>query len=175
MSHSIPPNPLKSEYKDSFKPSQYSIGFNLELTELLNLQAELSDWSDLASSKNNILSNMNYQLADYQHVNVSVIRFARALPRYWHESLHFRSGIFLRDYSLKKYVSNEDSFINYNYNDIGLSIGLGIKFGLTKNQLDFGLNLINRSDSINNDRLISNFNIGLTIGDIWFVKRRAKK
>ena len=172
---SIPPNPLKSEYKDSFKPSQYSIGFNLELTELLNLQAELSDWSDLAISKNNILSNINYQLADYQHVNVSVIRFARTLPRYWHESLHFRSGIFLRDYSLKKYVSNIDSFINYNYNDIGLSIGLGIKFGLTKNQLDFGLNLINRSDSINNDRLISNFNIGLTIGDIWFVKRRAKK
>ncbi len=72
------------------------------------------------------------------------------------------------------YATNETDFNQYDYNDIGLSIGVGIKFGLTKNQLDFGLNLINRSDSINNDKFITNFNIGLTIGDIWFVKRRAK-
>ena len=172
---SIPPNALKSEYKDSFKPSQYAVGFNLELTELLNLQAEFTDWSDLANSKNNILSNMNYQLTGYQHFNVSVIRFARPLPRYWYESVHMRSGIFFREYNLNKYVLNEDAFIKYNYNDIGLSIGLGIKFGLTKNQLDFGLNIVNRSDSINNDKFITNFNLGLTIGDIWFVKRRAKR
>ena len=172
---SIPPNALKSEFKDSFKPSQYAIGFNLELTELLNLQAEFADWSDLANSNNNILSNMNYQLTDYQHFNISMIRFARSLPRYWYENVHLRSGLFFREYNLKKFVSNDDKLIKHNYNDIGLSVGLGIKFGLTKNQLDFGLNLINRSDSINNDKFITNFNLGLTIGDIWFVKRRAKR
>ena len=118
---------------------------------------------------------MNYQLADYQHVNVSVIRFARPLPRYWYESIHFRSGIFFREYKLKKYVSNNNEISKYHYNDLGLSLGFGVKFGLTKNQLDFGLNLINRSDSFNSDRFITNFNIGLTIGDIWFVKQRTKK
>ncbi|MFL3027596.1 MAG: hypothetical protein ACJZ1O_04835, partial [Candidatus Neomarinimicrobiota bacterium] len=157
------------------KPSQYVVGFNFELTELLNFQAELSNWTDLANSKNNILSNMNYQLLDYQHFNVSLLRFARSLPRYWYESIHIRSGIFFREYNLKKYFPIEDEYLKYNYNDIGLSIGLGIKFGLTKNQLDLGVNLINRSDSINNDKFITNFNLGLTIGDIWFVKRRTKR
>ena len=171
---SIPPTALKYEYKKLFIPSQYSIGLNLEMSDLLNLQAELSNWSDLANGENNLLSNLNYQLTDYQHFNISAIRFARALPRYWYESLHFRSGLFVRKYNLKMYATNETDFNQYDYNDIGLSIGVGIKFGLTKNQLDFGLNLINRSDSINNDKFITNFNIGLTIGDIWFVKRRAK-
>ena len=171
---SIPPTALKYEYKKLFIPSQYAIGLNLEMSDLLNLQAELSNWSDLANGENNVLSNLNYQLTDYQHFNISAIRFARALPRYWYESLHFRSGLFVRKYNLKMYATNVTDFNQYDYNDIGLSIGVGIKFGLTKNQLDFGLNLINRSDSINNDKFITNFNIGLTIGDIWFVKRRAK-
>ena len=171
---SIPPTALKYEYKKLFIPSQYAIGLNLEMSDLLNLQAELSNWSDLANGENNVLSNLNYQLTDYQHFNISAIRFARALPRYWYESLHFRSGLFVRKYNLKMYATNETDFNQYDYNEIGLSIGVGIKFGLTKNQLDFGLNLINRSDSINNDKFITNFNIGLTIGDIWFVKRRAK-
>ena len=171
---SIPPTALKYEYKKLFVPSQYAIGLNLEMSDLLNLQAELSNWSDLANGENNVLSNLNYQLTDYQHFNISAIRFARALPRYWYESLHFRSGLFVRKYNLKIYATNETDFNHNDYNDIGLSIGVGIKFGLTKNQLDFGLNLINRSDSINNDKFITNFNIGLTIGDIWFVKRRAK-
>ena len=171
---SIPPTALKYDYKKLFIPSQYAIGLNLEMSDLLNLQAELSNWSDLANGENNVLSNLNYQLTDYQHFNISAIRFARALPRYWYESLHFRSGLFVRKYNLKMYATNETDFNQYDYNDVGLSIGVGIKFGLTKNQLDFGLNLINRSDSINNDKFITNFNIGLTIGDIWFVKRRAK-
>ena len=65
--------------------------------------------------------------------------------------------------------------MDYKINDLSISIGLGVKFGVTKNQIDFGFNLIKRSDSQNSDKLITNFNIGLSIGDLWFVKRRVKK
>ena len=172
---SIPPVALKTEFKNQFKPSQYSVGFNYELTQLLNVQTEFSSWSDVSKNKSNILSNINYQLSDYNHFNISAIKFARDLPRFWYEALHFRSGVFFREYHLNKYESNENNITQHSYNDIGLSVGIGVKFGLTKNQLDFGLNFINRSDSFNSDKFITNFNIGLTIGDIWFVKRRAKK
>ncbi len=56
---SIPPTALKYDYKKLFIPSQYAIGLNLEMSDLLNLQAELSNWSDLANGENNVLSNLN--------------------------------------------------------------------------------------------------------------------
>jgi hypothetical protein len=97
------------------------------------------------------------------------------LPRIWHESLHFRGGIIKRSYELENQLFANEQSEKYNVNDIGLSIGFGIIFGVTKNQIDFGLNLINRSDSHSSDKLITNFNIGISIGDLWFVKRRVKK
>ena len=99
----------------------------------------------------------------------------RDRPRIWHESLHFRAGIFKRAYEIENQFSHNDYAVDYKINDLGISIGFGVKFGVTKNQIDFGLNLINRSDSHNREKLITNFNIGISIGDLWFVKRRVKK
>ena len=139
------------------------------------MQGELSLWSDLADSGTKLISSLNQRVVAYRHLNIGLIRFARVLPRIWHESLHFRAGIFQRAYEIENQFSHNNYAIDYEINDLGISLGFGVKFGLTKNQLDFGLNLINRSDSFNSDRFITNFNIGLTIGDIWFVKQRTKK
>ena len=105
---------------------------------------------------------------------MGLIRFARVLPRIWHESLHFRAGIFQRAYEIENQFSHNDYAVGYKINDLGISIGFGIIFGVTKNQIDFGFNLINRSDPHNSDKLVANFNIGISIGDLWFVKRRVK-
>ncbi len=172
---SIPPAAIDTMLSNQISPFEYAFGFDLELTEMIHAQGEVSLWSDLNDSKTNLTSGLNQRILSYQHFNIGIIRFARALPRIWHESLHFRGGIIKRSYELENQLFSNGQSENYNINDIGLSIGFGIIFGVTKNQIDFGLNLINRSDSHSSDKLITNFNIGISIGDLWFVKRRVKK
>ena len=172
---SIPPAAIDTVLSNQISPFEYAFGFDLELTEMIHAQGEISLWSDLNDRKINLTSALNQRILSYQHFNIGIIRFARSLPRVWHESLHFRGGIIYRSYELENQLFANGQSENYNINDIGLSVGFGIKFGVTKNQIDLGLNLINRSDSHNSDKLITNFNIGISIGDLWFVKRRVKK
>ena len=172
---SIPPAAIDTMLSNQINPFEYAFGFDLELTEMIHAQGEVSLWSDLNDSETNLTSGLNQRMLSYQHFNIGIIRFARTLPRVWHESLHFRGGIIKRSYELKNQLFANGKSEIYNINDIGLSIGFGVIFGVTKNQIDFGLNLINRSDSHNSDKLITNFNIGINIGDLWFVKRRVKK
>ncbi|MEC8984033.1 MAG: hypothetical protein VX789_00900, partial [Candidatus Neomarinimicrobiota bacterium] len=172
---SIPPAAIDTMLSNQINPFEYAFGFDLELTEMIHAQGEVSLWSDLNDSETNLTSGLNQRMLSYQHFNIGIIRFARTLPRIWHESLHFRGGIIKRSYELKNQLFANGQSEIYNINDIGLSIGFGVIFGVTKNQIDFGLNLINRSDSHNSDKLITNFNIGINIGDLWFVKRRVKK
>ena len=172
---SIPPGAIGTTLSNQISPFEYALGFDLELTEMIHAQGEFSSWSDLADGETNLISGLNQRVVAYQHLNMGIIRFARILPRVWHESLHFRAGIFQRAYELDNQLSSNGQAEDYKINDLGMSIGFGIKFGVTKNQIDFGLNLINRSDSYNSDKLVTNFNIGISIGDLWFVKRRLKK
>jgi len=172
---SIPPIAIETLLKDQISPFEYAFGFDLELTEMIHAQGELSLWSDLADKGTKLIFGLNQRVVDYRHLNMGIIRFARVLPRIWHENLHFRAGIFQRAYELENQSSHKDYAVDYKINDLGISVGFGVKFGVTKNQIDFGLNLINRSDSFSSDKLITNFNLGISIGDLWFVKRRVKK
>ena len=172
---SIPPAAIDTILSNQISPFEYAFGFDLELTEMIHAQGEYSSWSDLTDRETNLTSGLNQRVVAYHHLNMGIIRFARVLPRIWHESLHFRAGIFQRAYELDNQLSSNGQAEDYKINDLGISIGFGIKFGVTKNQIDFGLNLINRSDSYNSDKLVTNFNIGISIGDLWFVKRRVKK
>ena len=56
---------------------------------------------------------------------------------------------------------------------IGLAIGFGVRFGLTNNQLDLSYNFIQRDNIYKvGVEKIQAFNVGISIGDLWFVKRR---
>ena len=172
---SIPPAAIDTILSNQISPFEYAFGVDLELTEMIHAQGELSSWADLVDRETNLISGLNQRVVAYRHLNMGIIRFARVLPRIWHESLHFRAGVFQRAYKLENQISHNDNVGDYKINDLGISIGFGVKFGVTKSQIDFGLNLINRSDSFSSDKLITNFNIGISIGDLWFVKRRVKR
>jgi hypothetical protein len=75
-----------------------------------------------------------------------------------------RAGLSFSDYEIK----NLD-----NVKEVGLGLGVGIEFGLMRNQIDIGYNLVNRDNIYNvGSETVQSFNVGVSIGDLWFVKRR---
>ena len=86
---------------------------------------------------------------------------------------HFESfgfvGVFFGNYDIKSTGLEKLD----NVSEVGLALGFGVKFGLTNNQLDLSYNFIQRDNiykvGVEN---IQAFNVGISIGDLWFVKRR---
>ena len=56
----------------------------------------------------------------------------------------------------------------------GFSFGFGVKFGVVDNQIDFGFSISQRDGLDVNGELIQQFSVGISLGDIWFIKRRAR-
>ena len=67
-------------------------------------------------------------------------------------------------------ISSSEEWIN----DKGISFGIGIQFGPMKNQVDFGYSLTVRDGLYFENEIIQYINVGLSIGDLWFVKRRQR-
>ena len=65
--------------------------------------------------------------------------------------------------------------IGNNIIENGLSMGLGIKFGNTGNQLDLSYNNGIRSEQNGFNETFKQFSIGISVGDVWFLRRRAKQ
>ena len=71
------------------------------------------------------------------------------------------------------HVSDYDIKNLDNVKEVGLGLGLGIEFGLYRNQIDFGYNIVNRDNIYTiGSETVQSFNVGVSIGDLWFVKRR---
>ena len=59
--------------------------------------------------------------------------------------------------------------------EYGVSTGLSFNFGVTKNQIDFAYSIGKREGLFEiGDGNIQKFSVGITVGDIWFVKRRTQ-
>ena len=57
----------------------------------------------------------------------------------------------------------------------GLSLGFGIKFSTTGNQLDFSYKNGSRSSTNYFNESFNEMSLGISIGDVWFLRRRAKQ
>ena len=86
--------------------------------------------------------------------------------RSWQDRITMRFGIFKESYLLK----NSGRKINEN----GITVGFGFKFAATGNQLDVAYRTGARFMTNDYKESIQGFTIGLSLGDIWFLRRRAK-
>jgi len=158
---------IESSYSDVQNPFEIKIGYDLELESQLHLTGEIS-YLNANIELPNLLRPLNGTVYNsIKHVNFGAIKFARKIPREWYQYFHYRAGLYLDQRSIQGYGEN--------LVETGLSLGLGFRFGFTNNQIDLAYSNGSRKGplSTTNER-IERFRIQVTLGDIWFVKRRAR-
>tara|TARA_Y100000590_G_scaffold445230_1_gene577060 strand:- start:429 stop:1199 length:771 start_codon:yes stop_codon:yes gene_type:complete len=149
-----------------YAPNSFSLGLNIGLKKNLNIFSEFQLWND-ESNNINYASIYKDQVGSKNHIGLGLIRFGNQMERNWQDRITFRSGvykdIFKLRYSGKSIIEN------------GLSVGFGFKFASTGNQIDFSFRSGSRySDDVNKE-LFREFTVGISVGDVWFLRRRAKQ
>jgi len=152
--------PTNAIFKNEISISDFKAGVDYEFAERYHAQLEVQSWNN---NGKNALSSSLYPgyIEGKSKINIGFLKFAKP---YSAEKFHFRAGLSFSDYDIK----NLD-----NVKEVGLGLGVGIEFGLMRNQIDIGYNLVNRDNIYNvGSETIQSFNVGVSIGDLWFVKRR---
>ena len=152
--------PTNAIFKNEISISDFKAGVDYEFAERYHVQLEVQSWNN---NGKNALSSSLYPgyIEGKSKINIGFLKFAKP---YSAEKFHFRAGLSFSDYDIK----NLD-----NVKEVGLGLGVGIEFGLMRNQIDIGYNLVNRDNIYNvGSETVQSFNVGVSIGDLWFVKRR---
>ena len=149
-----------------YAPNAFSLGLNLDFKNSLNSYFEFQLWNDNAQNMNS-LGLFNDQVVSSSHIGAGIVKFGVIDDKDWQDKVTFRLGIYRKNHKL---LSTGNKII-----ENGLSFGLGIKFGDTSNQLDLSYNSGARSAEDNFSETFNQFSIGITVGDVWFLRRRAKQ
>ena len=154
------------EVSDIYAPNSFSFGLNAGFRNDLNIFGEFQIWSDEASSAN-YESIYTDQIGSKTHFGGGIVKFGNIGARAWQDKLTFRLGAFKESYGLK--------YSGKTINENGITMGIGFKFAVSGNQLDFSYRTGSRSINGDYKELVKEFNIGLSLGDVWFLRRREKQ
>lgn len=159
-------DPTEVEIKDLSSPYEYQFGFDYQLKNGFSILGEYSNWSD-KSKKGADISKFNDQFTSISHINVGIARFAPEIIKSTIDRFNFKLGAFSQNIEL---LNSEKNIKVY-----GVSGGVGFNFGRTNNQIDLAYSYGKREGLIGvGEEIIHRYSIGITVGDIWFVKRRAR-
>ncbi len=150
----------------AYNPKHFSLGLNATFKNDLNVFAEGLWWQDNAFGAKTF-SVWDDRVSDKTHYGVGLVWFGNQASREILDRFYYRAGLYQDKYGLK----NSGKTINEN----GLSVGIGFKFAATGNQLDFSYRTGSRSIDGGYKELIQEFTVGVTLGDVWFLRRRAKQ
>ena len=150
------------------KPEQFSFGIQSKLNKQTSISFELSSIKD----KGTISDYLTLPLDDWiDHSNdfkLSLVRFPNDISLNLVDKISIRTGLMYKSHTLahSKTVVSE----------VGGSLGFGFKFEAVGNQVDLNYYIGNRkySDNYFKSEIIQQMQVGVSLGDLWFVKRRQK-
>ena len=152
--------PLNQRFKNEIKVTSFTLGADYEFNPRKHIQAEMLMWKD--NGEHNLNSSIYEGFIESKNkFSISYVKFAQPFSR---DRYNFKGSLFFQNYGVKNLE---------NINEVGLGLGVGFNFGITGNQIDFGYKLAKRDGLfLVGDETLHSFNVGISIGDLWFVKRR---
>lgn len=152
--------PLTQKYDNELQINSYTLGADYEFSPRKHIQVEVLNWKD--SGNHNLNSSLfNGYIESKNKLSIAYMKFAQPFSR---DRYNFKGSFFIQNYGVKNLE---------NINEVGLGLGVGVNFGITGNQIDFGYKFSKRSGlHLIDKETLHTFNVGVSIGDLWFVKRR---
>ena len=149
------------------KPEQYSLGLQSNLNKKTSISFELRSIKDKGKLPDPLTLPINDWIRHSNDINLSLTRFPNDLSLDLVDKLSFRTGLAFKTHTL----AQTKTIIR----EIGGSLGLGFKFRVAGNQIDLNYYLGKRKfpDTFNTE-FVQQLQIGISLADLWFVKRRQK-
>lgn len=160
------PNAEITVFNNVYEPSEIGFGIDYQYKSNTYFLFEAHRWSDNAQKESDLFPLRSLYITQSEQLSFSSIRFAQEDAFRFTQMVQYRGGLYYR----KDKLYNDQNTVN----ELGISLGIGVKFGAANNQLDIAYRYGIRSGETISDETIQQFTVGIQLGDRWFVKRRPK-
>ncbi len=153
-------------FHNIYNPFEIGFGLDFKFKKRTHIMVELHHWQDKGDKPKELFPLKSLYINKSNQYSISVSKFSPALAFKLSQKIQYRAGLYYRNDNVYTDLSA--------MNEFGLTVGFGIKFGYTNNQLDFAYKYGSRTGDMISDEIIQQITIGVHLGDLWFVKRRSK-
>jgi len=149
------------------KPKQFSFGVQSKLNKQTSISFEFSTIKDKGTIPASLTLPINDWIDHSNDFKLSLVRFPNDISLDLVDKISIRTGLVYKSHTLNSKT---------NVSEVGGSLGFGFKFKAVGNQVDLNyyLGKRNYSDIFYKTEIIQQMQVGVSLGDLWFVKRRQK-
>ena len=172
------PGPEQSRISNIHEPLSFSFGVSNTIYQRFQVSFEYQKSKENASYSNQIPNGFNKRIIENDKISFGAIWYPNKQSFKFLDNLTFRSGLFFNNFATDELADGSTIRMKSknNVTEFGYSIGFGYKFKAVGNQIDFAYSSSLKSFGASdfNEERLRGFQIGISIADIWFIKRRQR-
>ena len=157
--------PTSTHYNNFYRPIDINLGIRMRSKSDLYYFNEWGIWKNNQKSGSELFDFGDAISTKFSFAQ-GLIRYSKEFPQNILDKFNWRTG-----YSISQLKFQNNFRI---VDQIDLSFGVGLPFGKYGNQIDIAYVYTKLNGGYLINESVNSIQIGLTIGDIWFVKRRNR-
>ena len=172
------PGPEQSRISNIHEPLSFSFGVSNTIYQRFQVSFEYQKSKENASYSNQIPNGFNMRIIENDKISFGAIWYPNKQSFKFLDNLTFRSGLFFNNFATDELSDDVTIRIKSknSLTEFGYSIGFGYKVKAVGNQIDFAYSSSLKSFEASGfiEERLRGFQIGISIADIWFIKRRQR-